>query len=116
VVINVVGSEEFVVVRGDDGPVQVVAFEGVDPGRDFAAEPWVRAALQGEGFVRPADAEAPVACVPLQVDGAPYGALVIYGLLPHKGGWRRHDAELLEMLGTHAATALRASQRIGAAA
>ena len=50
------------------------------------------------------------ACVPLRVDGEITGVLTLYRLLDHKGRLESSDVELLEMLSTHAGTALFATR------
>jgi hypothetical protein len=50
------------------------------------------------------------ACVPLKVDGAVTGVLALYRLLEHKGRLLPADLELLDILGTHAGTALCATR------
>lgn len=46
------------------------------------------------------------ACVPLKVEGAVTGVIALFQLLPHKLGLGEADRELLELLGSEAATAL----------
>jgi GAF domain-containing protein len=46
------------------------------------------------------------ACIPMMVDDRVIGAIAIFSLLPHKGGFSEADQELLNMLGAHAGTAL----------
>lgn len=73
-------------------------------GRSVAAgELWL--AEQGEG-----KNDQLTACVPLKVDGQVTGAIALFGLLEHKGRLESADRELLEVLSTHAATALMATR------
>jgi GAF domain-containing protein len=67
--------------------------------------------LAGEGGASPAgERPALSACVPLKVDGEVTGALALYDLLEHRPPLGADDRELLELLTTHAATALYASR------
>jgi GAF domain-containing protein len=50
------------------------------------------------------------ACIPLTVDGRVTGVVVLYRLLEHEGRLRPSDRPLLELLGTHAGTALCATR------
>jgi GAF domain-containing protein len=50
------------------------------------------------------------ACIPLKVDGAVTGVLALYRLLDHRGPFDAADRELLQLLGTHAGTALFATR------
>lgn len=60
----------------------------------------------------PVDADASdgiSACVPLLLRGETIGVLVLYGLLSQKAALQPADIELLDLLSTHVAIALRAS-------
>jgi len=52
------------------------------------------------------EARSPVACVPLKVDGAVWGAIVIYRLLPQKERLVALDFQLFELLSAQAGVAL----------
>ena len=120
IVINLVGAEIFAVYVHDEKTNQLtaVAAEGKH------AEEFPKIAL-GEGFVGESvqsgevasteipehdGAEDPIVCIPLQVDGRPVGAIVIYSLLQQKTGFSDLDHELFTLLAGHAATAIFASQ------
>jgi nitrate/nitrite-specific signal transduction histidine kinase len=76
-----------------------------------------RAALSGEVYVHAeveaaeregrADEDVLTACVPLRLEGRVFGAIALFRLLPAKDEkLTPADRELLNLLGTHAATAL----------
>jgi GAF domain-containing protein len=66
--------------------------------------------IAGEPCDAPAGEPPLSACVPLKVDGEVTGALALYALLEHRDPLGPDDRELLELLSTHAATALYASR------
>ena len=75
-----------------------------------------RSLASGEIWLAPSDSpspEEPVAAVPLRVDGQVTGVLVLFELLEHKGRLESADRELLEVLSTHAGTALMATRGRG---
>jgi hypothetical protein len=118
ILINLVGSEEFVILERDsDGALlRAVASVGVDDvqkahitlGGGGLGEQIAR----GVPYVAADNAkDLPVtACVPLHVGGHIVGAIVVYRLLSHKAGLEESDIELFNLLATHAATALYCSE------
>ncbi len=119
IVINLVGAETFCVYVYDDKAdcLEPVASEG----RPLSTFPQVQ---KDEGWVGesvasgevdsldpslPGD-EDPLVCIPLNIDGRPVGAIVIYSLLQQKGGFSPLDQELFTLLAGHAATAIFASR------
>lgn len=115
IVVNVIGSETFVILeRGDDSaPMRVlgrfgVALEPVSEIR-FGDGP-IGAAIAGGEIVAASEGDAetdrPIACVPLKVGDRVIGAIVIFRLLAHKRQLETIDHELFELLATHAASAL----------
>jgi hypothetical protein len=121
IVVNLVGSEELAVLEaGPGGALAVVRSMGVDPGA-FAGlrageGPFGEAVSAGELLAAP-DARleglghARAALVPLRAGpGGPVtGAIAVQELLRHKQGLTPRDREVLELLQTHAAAALRAT-------
>jgi GAF domain-containing protein len=97
--ISVVGIRPSTVpnVRLGEGMIGAVAHTG---------EPWFA------GDYGPYDERGHplTACVPLRVDGAVTGVLALYALLAHRGPLESADRELLDLLGTHAGTALYATR------
>lgn len=74
-------------------------------------DPLVDAALE-DGVLRlgPADASAVIAAVPLRVQEAIVGVLVVLKLFDHKAILRSGDRDLLDLLAAHAASALFAAR------
>lgn len=92
-----------------DGDTTVDLFEtdvytGGDAAVDAALEKGTRWVQSGP--------EGPVAIVPLQVDKTILGVLVILKLLEHKPRLEGEDAEILDLLGAHAASALLSSMNL----
>lgn len=118
VVASLVGCEELVVferpetsevllpvfVRGVERPSQVGMGEGVIGSAAAHARPWIA------GPEVPQAPGEPQACIPLKVDGAVTGVLVLYRMLAHKGRLQDSDHEMLDLLSVHAGTALLASR------
>lgn len=72
-------------------------------------------ARRGQLFVAPDEGAArsgPRAFIPLLLGERPIGAIVLYELLGHKPTLSSADRELMELLSTHAASALCASRRV----
>lgn len=107
IVINLVGSEELAVLSltgGAPAPLVAVGVERapeITPGGAISRALETRAPVIADG-----DPDGVTACVPLLVGGRLVGAIVIFRLLPQKGALGPFDQELLELLATHAATAL----------
>ena len=118
---DLVGTEEFAVFELDHGSgrMRLIDSMGVDLPTDGAvplAHCLVARAGSAEHLVGGTSshrcwpgAPATTACVPLTVEGRVIGVVVIFGLLQQKPGLEPIDHELLELLGTHAATALYAT-------
>ena len=110
IVVNLVGSEEFVIAeRGDDDefhPIAVVAVPDADAVHRREAR-IADAVASGETWIRPADVSGGLtACIPLKLDGRVTGYIAIFRLLSHKTALEPLDHELFDLLATHAATAL----------
>lgn len=121
IVINLIGCEEYAVfgVGSDGASLVLLASMGIDRAR-FESIPFGRGrigevARTQERYVAssPADASFDVAddrsltaCIPLAVQGHLVGAIAIYRLLPQKPELEATDHELMDLLATHAATAL----------
>ncbi len=129
IVINLVGCEELAVLEmNSDGSALVLSSSfGIDPAP-------LQKVLLGSGIIgtcatsgrmfiqsETSDAErSPIethltACIPLIVEGAVTGAVVIFRLLDHKPKLEPIDHELFALLGTHAAMALYCSTLVESA-
>lgn len=130
VIVNVIGSEHFGLYELVEGGMMLQPFGGM--GMSEAEDALVpvattllgRVASTGEAFLATPEFDesglpsAPnlVACVPLRLAGTTVGVIAIYRLLPHKPALEPLDRELLELLGTHAASALAGAElRCGSA-
>lgn len=121
IAINLLGADRFVLLlRADSGRCDVVLAEGLVPDADPELQAEVYAGgvamidgALGDGVLRiasPPVPDAPLAVVPLVVQGAIVGALVVLKLLDHRLALGAGDRDLLELLGAHAASALFAAQ------
>jgi hypothetical protein len=124
IVVNVIGSEEFVLLeRPDDAtPMRPIGSFGVDVERlevaRFCDGPIGHAIESGETVIAEGgegSRERPLACVPLKVGDRVIGVLVIFRLLAHKARLESIDHELFGLLATHAASALYCSELHGRA-
>jgi len=116
--LQLVGAEAFVIyVLDSDGKIAVpLGSEGI-------AEADVRPVAVGEGVIGEAcftgiaqvshtaplargTLAAPLAVIPMMVDGRPVGAISVVSLLQQKNEWASVDRELFKLLGAHGATAL----------
>jgi len=107
IVVNLIGSEDFVVFeREGSEPFRYVTSVGMDADDSVLAHERVREAItSGETWVASRQEDL-TACIPLKIDGAVTGLVVIRHLLPHKPGLEPLDLELFDLLATHAAMAL----------
>lgn len=119
IALNLLGAEHYVLIlrKGGSDECEVVMAEGVGDDSLFAGgtysggDPVVDGALEsGALVVGRRDGSEAIAVVPLRIEGATIGALVLLKLLDHKNGIEEHDRELLDLLAAHAATALVASR------
>jgi GAF domain-containing protein len=122
VVASLLGCEQMAVFEMTGSPPVLVPVNvrGLPPGRLAAVRPGEgvigRVAQSGEVWLAGESAglleerQALSACVPLKVDGEVTGVLALYALLEHRERLGADDRELLELLSTHAATALYASR------
>ena len=120
IVINLVGSEDFVIYRADgESLVPVASFDdgaGLDAlslGQGVIGESVATGArvvcMADDTPVAVENGRDMVACIPLRVGSRPVGAIVLHKLLAHKAGLTMLDLELFDLLATQAATALFAS-------
>jgi GAF domain-containing protein len=125
IAINLLGAERFVLLfwkkEGTESSSDCeVAFaqgmeddkSGLDPNGVYSGgDPAVDATL-ADGVLRigPIDGSEALACVPLAVQGATVGALVILKLFDHKAMLRPEDRDLLDLIAAHAASALFAAR------
>jgi GAF domain-containing protein len=122
IVASLLGCEQMAVFEMSGSPPLLVpvSVRGLPPGRLESVRPGegiIGRAVQsgelwlaGEGAAPAGERPALSACVPLKVDGEVTGALALYALLEHRERLGADDRELLELLSTHAATALYASR------
>lgn len=110
IVVNLIGSEEFAVFERDGaGRFRLSSSVGDSDDESLADHERVaQATASGETWVSAQHGDL-TACIPLKVDGAVMGFIVIRRLLAHKAGLEPLDLELFDLLGTHAAMALYAS-------
>jgi len=114
IVINLIGSEEVAIFeRGASNDFHLVSAFGVEGSRllkfSLGDGPIGRTLAAGETFVnfyaRGGENQL-TACVPLKINGAIVGGILIFSLLEHKRELAPVDHELLELLAVHASTAL----------
>ena len=118
---NLIGAEQFALLfwRGDGSECEIAHAQGLEEagadlyenGRYSGGDPAIDATLS-DGVLRigPIDGSNVVAAVPLSVQGAVVGALVIHKLFAHKAMLRADDRDLLDLLAAHAASALFAAR------
>jgi len=126
IAINLLGAERFVLLfwrTGADGTrsgdCEIAFAQGMEEdqsgmyqnGGYLGGDPAVDATL-ADGVLRigPFDGSPALACVPLTVQGACVGALVILKLFDHKEMLRPEDRDLLDLIAAHAASALFAAR------
>ncbi|HEX8393261.1 MAG TPA: hypothetical protein VF665_13025 [Longimicrobium sp.] len=108
VVINLIGSEEFAVADVDaDGSLTPLLVFGVDEARvaDAARSLAVVDAIR-TGEARLAEEVPLLAALPMSTGGRMGAMVLIYGLLPQKGGWVPFDDDLFSLLRLHGGAAL----------
>ena len=121
IAVNLLGAERFALLfwKGDGSECEIALAQGIENdetgyyrgGRYAGGDPPVDATLT-DGVLRmgPFDGSAAVAVVPLTVQGAVVGALIILKLFEHKAMLRPEDRELLDLIAAHAASALFAAR------
>jgi regulator of replication initiation timing len=129
ILVNLLGSEEIGVfeLNGDDSALSLAASLGIDDARYRSVRLGDgligEAALSGETYISDcrqneiaASETGITACIPLKLNGKVTGVIAVFRLLGHKPALRAVDYELLELLATHAATALYCSRLYSGAA
>jgi GAF domain-containing protein len=118
---NLLGAERFALLfwNADGTQCEIALGQGLSQdssgfygaGKYLGGDPAVDATLT-DGVLRigPIDGSETVAVVPLTVQGAVVGALVVLKLFEHKAMLRPEDRELLDLLAAHAASALFAAR------
>ncbi|HEX8618105.1 MAG TPA: GAF domain-containing protein [Thermoanaerobaculia bacterium] len=112
IVINLVGSEELLLIERDhdSGEMRVIASFGLDPKSYDVTQGVIGACLlSGERWIAgegPSTEPNLTACIPLKLDEEVSGAIAIFRLLEHKSELQPVDFELFDLLATQAATAL----------
>ena len=118
---NLLGAERFALLfwNADGTQCEIALGQGLSQdasgfysaGKYAGGDPAVDATLT-DGVLRmgPLDGSEAVAVVPLTVQGAVVGSLVILKLFEHKAMLRPEDRELLDLLAAHAASALFAAR------
>ncbi|MEM9557657.1 MAG: GAF domain-containing protein [Acidobacteriota bacterium] len=121
IAVDLLGAERFALLLREDGTndCEVVLSRGLDddPNRLYAegkyrgGDPLVDAALE-DGVLRmgPDEFSEVIAAVPLRVQDAIVGVLVVLKLFDHKSILRAEDRDLLDLLAAHAASALFAAR------
>jgi len=117
VVVNMLGSEELALFELGPGErlraVHSVGVDGSRLGEVAAGEGTIGRAALGHAYVAGGDSRSEdpdlTACVPIRVGSRVTGALAIWRLLGHKPFLTAADLELIELLSTHAGTALHAA-------
>jgi hypothetical protein len=125
IAINLLGAERFVLLfwkkeaPEPTAECEVAFAQGLEDdhsglyrnGMYGGGDPAVDATL-ADGVLRigPIDGSQALACVPLTVQGATVGALVILKLFDHKAMLRPEDRDLLDLIAAHAASALFAAR------
>ncbi len=116
--VTVIGADDFVVLALDDEgrtlwPLLGVGAAGSACGPLLVSDALVSSALEtgkcqvaGPRAAGDLPRSGPVASVPLMAWPHTVGALVVFALLAHRSALRRLDLELLELLSSHAATAI----------
>lgn len=123
IVINLIGSEEFIVfeVAPDGSRLRAAVSYGLDgaplDGLRMGEGQIGKAAQTGERYFADSSDEGRseeeaqlTACIPLALDGRSIGVLAIFSLLPQKEGFVSLDYELFDLLASQAAAALYLSQ------
>jgi hypothetical protein len=119
IIINLIGSEDFVVFErdGEGGGLAVTAAFGVGQERiaelDLDSGPISQTARTGEMYVADGDSggrgsldSGLVACIPMKLAHEVHGVIAIFQLLSHKDGLEPLDLELFDLLASHAASSL----------
>lgn len=110
ILINLVGSEELLILERDldTNETRALASFGVDPeSYDFTGGVIGECLASGERWIADGANESRLtACIPLKLDERVSGAIAIFRLLDHKQSLQPVDFELFDLLATHAATAL----------
>jgi hypothetical protein len=124
IVTNLIGAEEMALFENNP---EASTLSLIDSYGNASANPTVirvgegpvgRVALTGNCYFHdanragqePGDADMPMACVPLKVDGAVWGVIAIYRLLPQKDRIVELDYQLFDLLSTQAGVALRCAE------
>jgi hypothetical protein len=120
IVMNLLGAEAMAVLKHDSetSTLSMIDSFGDVPAHcldlSLGEDPIDGVAASGDCYFRGVisagrdrgEARSPVACVPLKVDGAVWGAIVIYRLLPQKERLVALDFQLFELLSAQAGVAL----------
>jgi GAF domain-containing protein len=120
IVVNLIGVEETAVFKNDTktSTLSLIDWYGCAPANRhnilLGDGPIGRVALTGDGYSHdvneagrePGDANLPVACLPLKVDGVVWGVIVILRLLPQKDRLVALDYQLIDLLSAQAGVAL----------
>ncbi len=126
IAINLLGAERFVLLfwrtSADgtrSGDCEIAFAQGMEEDQSglylnsaYVGGDSVVDATLADGVLRigPFDGSPALACVPLTVQGATVGALVILKLFDHKEMLRAEDRDLLDLIAAHAASALFAAR------
>lgn len=121
IAVDLLGAERFALLLREDGgqDCEIALSRGIEDDesglyqskRYQGGDPLVDAALE-DGVLRmgPSDTSEVVAAVPLRVQDAIVGVLVVLKLFDHKSILRAEDRDLLDLLAAHVASALFAAR------
>ena len=122
IAINLLGAERFVLLfwkTDESGDCEIAYSQGMEEDKTgqyqngvySGGDPAVDATL-ADGVLRigPIAGSDALACVPLTVQGATVGALVVLKLFDHKLALKPEDRDLLDLIAAHAASALFAAR------
>ena len=121
IVINLIGSEEFAIVRSDEVLTPLATF-GMNRqllnGLTRSSGIIGRAFAEGQPLAlpraMPADATRVRVCIPLSLGEKVDGFVLIFGFLPQKDELSALDHELFTLVGTQAAAALQVAGAVAA--
>jgi GAF domain-containing protein len=121
---DLVGAEKFVLLMRDDqdGECEIAFSQGLNDDDELFVGDFYRGGEQqvdrtlSDGVLRMEVEEGSeaLAVVPLTVQGAIVGAVVVLKLFDHKGAFTADDRDLLDLLAAHAASALLAARMYSA--
>ncbi|MGH7926240.1 MAG: GAF domain-containing protein, partial [Candidatus Binatia bacterium] len=127
IAVNLIGIQDMAVFAVDAQTSTLLQLDGFDSEQaanyhdiPMGIGPIGQAALTGNSYFdvvndarRDNDANTPMACIPLPVDGRVWGVIVVFRLLPQKNRLVPLDYQLFELLSAQAAMALHRAELTG---